>query len=142
MAETKLNTKQLGGNESVMTDSSLNGGTNIELTKSEGVTSINCTLDVSGKQDTLVSGTNIKTVNNNSLLGSGNISIDSLPSQSGNSGKFLTTNGSSASWAAAPTELPSQSGQSGKFLTTDGTAVSWAAVQQDTPTILVEDYTD
>jgi hypothetical protein len=30
---------------------------------------------VSGKQDTLVSGTNIKTVNNESLLGSGNITI-------------------------------------------------------------------
>lgn len=30
---------------------------------------------ISGKQDTLVSGTNIKTVNNNSLLGSGDISI-------------------------------------------------------------------
>ena len=29
-----------------------------------------------GKQDTLVSGTNIKTINNNSLLGSGNITID------------------------------------------------------------------
>lgn len=31
--------------------------------------------DISGKQDTLVSGTNIKTINNTSLLGSGNISI-------------------------------------------------------------------
>lgn len=31
--------------------------------------------DVSGKQDTLVSGTNIKTVNNESILGSGNISV-------------------------------------------------------------------
>lgn len=31
--------------------------------------------EVSGKQATLVSGTNIKTINNNSLLGSGNISI-------------------------------------------------------------------
>lgn len=30
---------------------------------------------LSSKQDTLVSGTNIKTINNNSLLGSGNISI-------------------------------------------------------------------
>jgi hypothetical protein len=28
-----------------------------------------------GKQDTLVSGTNIKTVNNQSLLGSGNVSF-------------------------------------------------------------------
>jgi hypothetical protein len=30
---------------------------------------------LSGKQDALVSGTNIKTVNNNSLLGSGNLDI-------------------------------------------------------------------
>lgn len=32
-------------------------------------------VDLSGKQDTLVSGVNIKTVNNESLLGSGNISV-------------------------------------------------------------------
>jgi hypothetical protein len=31
--------------------------------------------DLSGKQDTLVSGTNIKTINSTSLLGSGNIAI-------------------------------------------------------------------
>ena len=31
--------------------------------------------DISGKQDKLVSGTNIKTINNTSILGSGNISI-------------------------------------------------------------------
>ena len=35
------------------------------------------TSQLADKQDTLVSGTNIKTVNNNSLLGSGNISITS-----------------------------------------------------------------
>lgn len=33
------------------------------------------TSDLSNKQDTLVSGTNIKTINNQSLLGSGNIDI-------------------------------------------------------------------
>lgn len=54
---------------------------------------------LAGKQDTLVSGTNIKTVNGNSLLGSGNVDIDALPSQTGQSGKFLTTDGTSASWA-------------------------------------------
>lgn len=54
------------------------------------------------KQDTLVSGTNIKTVNSNSLLGSGNIDIDSLPDQTGQSGKFLTTDGTDASWGAVP----------------------------------------
>lgn len=52
------------------------------------------------KQDKLVSGTNIKTINNTSLLGSGNISIDGLPSQTSQSGKFLTTNGTDASWAS------------------------------------------
>lgn len=31
--------------------------------------------DISGKQDVLISGTNIKTINNESILGSGNISI-------------------------------------------------------------------
>lgn len=51
------------------------------------------------KQDILVSGTNIKTVNNQSIVGSGNVTIDTLPSQSGNTGKFLTTDGTDASWA-------------------------------------------
>jgi hypothetical protein len=84
-----------------------------------------------------------------------------LPSQSGNIGKYLTTDGSSASWATidisgkqdkvsgvSDTEIgyldgvtsliqtqlnakavyPSISGQGGKFLTTDGSTVSWATV--------------
>ena len=80
--------------------------------------------DILTKQDTLVSGTNIKTINNNSILGSGNIDIDSLPTQTGNSGKFLTTNGSTTSWATIDA-LPSQSGNNGKFLTTNGTTASW-----------------
>lgn len=40
---------------------------------------------ISGKQDTLVSGTNIKTINNESLLGSGNIDI-----QGGGGGKAVS----------------------------------------------------
>lgn len=58
------------------------------------------------KQDTLVSGTNIKTINNNSIVGSGNVDIDALPSQTGNSGKFLTTNGTTASWEAIGSGMP------------------------------------
>ena len=50
-----------------------------------------------------------------------------LPSQTGHSGEFLTTDGTDASWAAVDA-LPSQTGQSGKFLTTDGTDASWASV--------------
>jgi hypothetical protein len=79
------------------------------------------------KQDTLVSGTNIKTVNGNSLLGSGNVDINGLPSQTGQSGKYLTTDGTNASWANV-NSLPSQTGQNGKFLTTDGTDASWEEV--------------
>ena len=37
----------------------------------------------SGKQDALVSGTNIKTVNGNSLLGSGDVTVQGLPTVSG-----------------------------------------------------------
>jgi len=56
---------------------------------------------VDAKQDRLVSGTNIKTINNTSILGSGNLVVDGLPTQAGNSGKFLTTDGTNASWAEA-----------------------------------------
>ena len=52
---------------------------------------------------------------------------NALPSQTDQSGKFLTTNGTAASWATVES-LPSQSGQSGKYLTTDGTSASWANV--------------
>lgn len=62
-----------------------------------------------------------------------------LPDQTGHSGEFLTTNGTAASWSAAPTELPTQTGQSGKFLKTDGSSASWVGVAYSdvsgTPTI-------
>lgn len=63
---------------------------------------------LSDKQAVLVSGTNIKTVNNQSLLGSGNIDIQtgsgsSLPDMTDQSGKYLTTDGTSASWNALAT---------------------------------------
>lgn len=53
-----------------------------------------------------------------------------LPSQSGNSGKYLTTNGTAMSWGEVDA-LPSQTGNSGKFLTTDGTDASWTSITQD-----------
>lgn len=61
---------------------------------------------LNAKQDTLVSGTNIKTVNGNSLLGSGNVNVDGLPSQTGQSGKYLTTDGSNASWEIPIAGIP------------------------------------
>ena len=47
-----------------------------------------------------------------------------LPSQSGQSGKFLTTDGSSMSWGSVDA-LPSQTGNAGKVLGTDGTTAAW-----------------
>ena len=49
------------------------------------------------------------------------------PSQTSNSGKYLTTDGTNTSWATV-NALPSQTGQSGKYLTTDGSTASWATV--------------
>ena len=60
-----------------------------------------------------------------------------VPSQTGNSGKYLTTNGTVSSWATVDA-LPSQTGNSGKYLTTNGTTASWATITTDpTPTALL-----
>jgi hypothetical protein len=53
-----------------------------------------------------------------------------VPSQTGNSGKYLTTNGTVSSWGTVDA-LPSQTSNSGKYLTTDGTSASWATVTTD-----------
>lgn len=62
------------------------------------------------KQDALVSGTNIKTLNGNSILGSGDLTLDGLPSQTEQSGKFLTTDGTDASWGNLPVATDSTVG--------------------------------
>jgi hypothetical protein len=60
-----------------------------------------------------------------------------VPSQSTHSGKYLTTNGTAASWASVDA-LPSQTSNSGKYLTTDGSSASWATITTDpTPTALL-----
>lgn len=97
----------------------------------------------------------VTSVNNTSPDINGNVSIsigDTLPSQTGQSGKYLTTDGSSASWATVDA-LPSQTGQSGKYLTTDGTSASWATpttsinwgtstsnISSTRPAVIVESY--
>jgi hypothetical protein len=56
--------------------------TGVNLTGSPTVNSVAIanTTQVAAKQDTLVSGTNIKTINSTSILGSGNISVVTSPS--------------------------------------------------------------
>lgn len=59
------------------------------------------------------------------------------PSQTGNSGKYLTTNGTDPSWGTVDA-LPSQTSNSGKYLTTDGTSASWATIVTDpTPSVFM-----
>lgn len=51
--------------------------------------------------------------------------VSGLPSQTGNAGKYLKTDGSIASWQTVDA-LPTQTGNAGKFLTTNGTVASWS----------------
>lgn len=52
-----------------------NGSTTYDIAHPEKAGTIALTDDIAGKQDTLVSGTNIKTINGNSILGSGDLTI-------------------------------------------------------------------
>ena len=57
----------------------------------------------------------------------------------GSDGQILTAASTATygvQWAAAPVSLPSQTGNNGKYLTTDGTTASWAAITTD-PTATV-----
>ena len=53
--------------------------------------------------------------------------VGNFPTQTGNSGKYLTTDGSALSWDTVDA-LPDQTGHSGEFLTTDGSTASWAEI--------------
>ena len=80
--------------------------------------------DISATYQTkLTSGTNIKTINNTTVLGSGNIDTHELPSQSGNSGKFLTTNGTTASWATVTQPSIATTSTAG-LVKPDGTSIT------------------
>jgi hypothetical protein len=52
----------------------------------------------------------------------------------GTNGYLLTANSGATNgieWAAAPVSLPSQTGNTGKYLTTDGSTASWATIVTD-----------
>ena len=64
-------------------------------------------------------------------------SVYVVPSQSGQTGKYLTTNGTVSSWGVVDA-LPSQTGNAGKYLTTNGSTASWATITTDpTPTVFL-----
>ena len=53
------------------------------------------------KADTAIQS--VKTINNQSIVGTGNVEIDGLPSQTGHSGHVLTTDGFVPGWVAPTT---------------------------------------
>jgi hypothetical protein len=50
-----------------------------------------------------------------------------IPTQTGNNGKYLTTNGTVVSWSSVDA-LPLQTSNAGKYLTTNGSAASWVSI--------------
>lgn len=64
---------------------------------------------------------------------------DVLPSQTGNAGKYLGTNGTTLSWDTV-NALPTQTGNNGKYLTTDGTNASWVTVTTNSNTTTMGMY--
>lgn len=94
----------------------------------------------------------IPTNTNQLVNGAGFLTTNGIPGQGGNTGKYLSTNGSTLYWNTISTQLqsdysqsnnvaldfiknkptintlvPSQTGNSGKYLSTDGSTVSWAS---------------
>jgi hypothetical protein len=52
----------------------------------------------------------------------------------GTDGYLLTASATAAlgiEWAAAPVSLPSQTGNGGKYLTTNGTSATWGTITTD-----------
>jgi hypothetical protein len=59
--------------------------------------------------------------------------VDALPTQATHSGKYLGTDGSSATWTAVDA-LPTQATHSGKYLGTDGSTATWNTLDTDANT--------
>lgn len=95
-----------------------------DLTNKPSINSITLSGDQTGSDLGLVDEADLEELDINNIV----------PEQTGNSGKFLTTNGSTVAWATVQgggggDSLPDQTGQEGKFLTTNGSTASWADVQ-------------
>lgn len=83
-----LNTNKVNTSRTISTTSPLSGGGDLSANRTLSISQATTSTDgyltstdwntFNGKQSALVSGTNIKTVNSNSLLGSGNVSVGTV----------------------------------------------------------------
>ena len=91
---------------------------NDHLVISSSLNDLNTRLNT--KQDTLVSGTNIKTINNQSILGSGNITLTGVPAFSASdNGKILGVVDGQLAWIT-PTTIYTGSGTPSSSTGNDG----------------------
>jgi hypothetical protein len=113
------------------TDTVTEGSTNLYFTNARARAAISVAGGLSYNASTgVITGPTLATVATSGAYGdlSGTPTINALvPTQTGNAGKYLLTDGTSVSWASVDA-LPSQTGNSGKYLTTDGTTSSWALI--------------
>ena len=74
----------------------------------------------------ITSGTTVSTIESVTLNNATLTGTLTAGATSGINGYLLTATTSGVTWAAAPVSLPSQTGNTGKLLVTDGTTASWA----------------
>jgi hypothetical protein len=95
-------------------------------------TSVHAAATYATQTDLATTNSNLATTNSNLALTDIEVATkqDALPSQTGNNGKYLGTDGSVLSWNTVDA-LPTQTGNNGKYLTTNGTVASWATLNVD-----------
>ena len=92
---------------------------------SNTITNVSLATGVTGTLPVANGGTGAATLTaNNVLLGNGTSALQAVAP--GSSGNILTSNGATWTSAAPANPLPSQTGNAGKVLTTDGTNASWS----------------
>ena len=102
----------------------INYFSNVDLSNYVTVTQLTSALQ--NKQDTLVSGINVKTVNNQSILGEGNIDIENELPSDGKVGQVLTKTSTGVAWGDIESgdNYPS-GGTTGQVLKKTSTGVEW-----------------
>jgi Major tropism determinant N-terminal domain len=101
------------------------GGTSSQFLKADG--SIDSTTYLSGTVATTSGGTGLTSYATGDIVyASASNTLAKLAA--GTNGQILTLAAGVPTWAAAPITLPSQTGNSGKYLTTDGTNASWGTL--------------
>jgi hypothetical protein len=127
IADMKLYAKNSAGTVTLLASSSGAAGTvsSVAMSVPSFLTVTGSPITTSGTLAVTYSGTALPIANGGTGQTTATAAFDALaPSQGGNSGKYLTTNGTTTSWGTVDA-LPSQTGNAGKYLSTNGTVASW-----------------